>query len=54
VAIRSSDIKEFAIEELKFRNEGTIAESFPGYNKNTITELSGNHKYDSRAAGLTQ
>jgi transcriptional repressor NrdR len=51
--ILSSEIKEFVIEELKSRNEGTIAESFSGYSKNTITELSGNHKYDSKA-GPTQ
>ena len=30
-----------------------IAESFSGYSKNTITELSANHKYDSKA-GPTQ
>jgi transcriptional repressor NrdR len=51
--IHSSDIKEFVIEELKSRNEGTIAQSFSGYSKNTITELSGNHKYDSKT-GPTQ
>jgi transcriptional repressor NrdR len=53
-AIRSMDIKEYVVEELKSRNEGTIAESFSGYSKNAITELSGsNNKYDSKA-GPTQ
>lgn len=47
--IRSSKIKELVTEELKARNENVIAESFSGYSKNTITELSGNHKYDSKA-----
>jgi transcriptional repressor NrdR len=51
--IRSSQIKEFVTEELKSRNENVIAESFSGYSKNTITELSSNHKYDSKA-GPTQ
>ena len=51
--IRSSQIKEFVIEELKSRNEKVIAESYSGYSKNTITELSGNNKYDSKA-GPTQ
>ena len=51
--IRSSQIKEFVTEELKSRNENVIAESFSGYSKNTITELSANHKYDSKA-GPTQ
>jgi hypothetical protein len=30
-----------------------IAESYSGYSKNTITELSGSNKYDSKA-GPTQ
>ena len=51
--IHSSQIKEFVTEELKSRNENVIAESFSGYSKNTITELSANHKYDSKA-GPTQ
>ena len=51
--IRSMDIKDYVVEELKSRNEGTIAESFSGYSKNTITELSGSNKYDSKA-GPTQ
>jgi hypothetical protein len=48
--ISSNQIKEFVIEELKSRNENVIAESFSGYSKNTITELSANHKYDSKAS----
>ena len=53
-AIRSIDIKDYVVEELKSRNEGTITESFSGYSKNTITELSGsNNKYNSKA-GPTQ
>ena len=51
--IHSSQIKEFVTEELKSRNENVIAESFSGYSKNNITELSANHKYDSKA-GPTQ
>ena len=51
--IRSIQIKEFVIEELKARNENVIAESYSGYSKNTITELSANNKYDSKA-GPTQ
>lgn len=37
------------MEELESRNKGTIAESFSSYNKNIITELPGNHIYDSKA-----
>jgi transcriptional repressor NrdR len=51
--IKSSEIKELVTEELKARNENVIAESFSGYSKNTIAELSGNHKFDSKA-GPTQ
>lgn len=51
--IRSSQIKELVTEERKARNENVIAESFSGYSKNTITELSGNHKFNSKA-GTTQ
>ncbi|HEY6537209.1 MAG TPA: ATP cone domain-containing protein [Candidatus Nitrosocosmicus sp.] len=48
--ILSSQIKEFVIEDLKSRNENVITESYSGYSKNTITELSANHKYDSKAS----
>ena len=47
--VRSNQIKEFVTEEVKSRNENVIAKSFSGYSKNTITELSANHKYDSKA-----
>ena len=35
-AIRSIDIKDYVVEELKSRNEGTIAESFSGYSKTQL------------------
>jgi hypothetical protein len=46
--IRSVDIKGYVIDELKSRNEGVIAESFSGYSKNALTELSGDGKFDSK------
>ncbi len=46
--IRSVDIRDYVIEELKSRNEGVIAESYSGYSKNTLTDLSGDNKFDSK------
>lgn len=47
-AVRSVDIRDYVIEELKSRNEGVIAESYSGYSKNTLTDLSGDNKFDSK------
>ena len=47
--VSSSDIRMHIVEELKSRNENVIAESYSGYSKNVITELSDNNKYDSKA-----
>ena len=47
-AVRSVDIRDYVIEELKSRNEGVIAESYSGYSKNTITDLSADNKFDSK------
>ena len=46
--IRSVDIKDYVVEELKSRNEGVIAESYSGYSKNTLTDMSGDNKFDSK------
>jgi len=48
--ILSSQIKKFVIEELKSRNENVITESYSGYSKSTITDLSANHTYNSKAS----
>lgn len=47
-AVRSVDIRDYVVEELKSRNEGVIAESYSGYSKNTITDLSADNKFDSK------
>jgi transcriptional repressor NrdR len=47
-AVRSVDIRDYVVEELKSRNEGVIAESYSGYSKNTLTDLSGDNKFDSK------
>lgn len=50
--IPSTEIKSLVIEELKSRNESTIAESYSGYSKNVQTslreEFGNNQKYDSK------
>jgi transcriptional regulator NrdR family protein len=49
--IYSSKIREYITEELKQRNHDSIAESFSGYSKNSVTlmnkEQLKNNKYDS-------
>ncbi len=46
--VRSIDIRDYVVEELKSRNESVIADSYSGYSKNTLAELSGSNKYDSK------
>ncbi|ALI35294.1 transcriptional regulator NrdR [Candidatus Nitrosocosmicus oleophilus] len=50
--IYSSKIREYVTQELKQRNQNTIAESFAGYSKNNITSIKEeqlkNNKYDSK------
>ena len=47
---QSSNIKQYVAEELKSGNENVIAESYSGYSKSTLTELSYNNKYTSKAS----
>lgn len=53
-SIFSSRIREYVVEELKQRNQSTIAESYAGYSKNAVTpgreEHSDNSKYDSKVS----
>jgi hypothetical protein len=57
-SIESNEIKQLVAEELKNRNENTIAESYIGYSKNTLTELreefSGSDKYVSKVQPTTE
>jgi len=50
--IYSSKIREYVTQELKQRNQNTIAESFASYSKNNITSIKEeqlkNNKYDSK------
>jgi transcriptional repressor NrdR len=52
--IYSSKIREYVTEELKQRNQNTIAESYTGYSKNNITSIKEeqfkNNKYDSKVS----
>ncbi len=52
--IYSSKIREYVAEELKQRNQGTIAESYLGYSKNSVTSINEeqlhNSKYDSKVS----
>jgi len=52
--IYSSKIREYVTQELKQRNQNTIAESFAGYSKNNITSIKEeqlkNNKYDSKVS----
>jgi transcriptional repressor NrdR len=52
--IYSSKIREYITEELKQRNHDSIAESFSGYSKNSVTprnkEQLKNNKYDSKVS----
>ena len=55
--IYSSKIREYVTEELKQRNQGTIAESYAGYSKNNATSIKEeqlkNNKYDSKVSQTT-
>jgi ribosomal protein L19E len=46
--IYSSKIREYVAEELKQRNQNTIAESYSGYSKNKITSLKEEHFINSK------
>jgi len=52
--IYSSKIREYVTQELKQRNQNTIAESFAGYSKNNVTSIKEeqlkNNKYDSKVS----
>jgi len=52
--IYSSKIREYVTEELKQRNQNTIAESYAGYSKNNVTSIKEeqikNNKYDSKVS----
>jgi transcriptional repressor NrdR len=52
--IYSSKIREYVTEELKQRNQNTIAESYSGYSKNNVTSIKEeqlkNNKYDSKVS----
>ena len=55
--IYSSKIREYVTEELKQRNQGTIAESYAGYSKNNVTSIKEeqlkNNKFDSKVSQTT-
>jgi transcriptional regulator NrdR family protein len=55
--IYSSKIREYVTEELKQRNQNTIAESYAGYSKNNVTSIKEeqlkNNKYDSKVSQTT-
>lgn len=50
--VTSNEIRSLIIQELKNRNQNTVAESYSGYKKNLVTnereELSYNKKYRSK------
>ena len=52
--IYSSKIREYVTQELKQRNQNTIAESFAGYSKNNVTSIKEeqlkNNKYYSKVS----
>jgi len=52
--IYSSKIREYVTEELKQRNQNTIAESYSGYSKDNVTSIKEeqlkNNKYDSKVS----
>lgn len=55
--IFSNKLREYVSIELKQRNQGTIAESYLGYSKNSVTSISEeqlkNSKYDSKVSQTT-
>ncbi|MDN5847034.1 MAG: hypothetical protein L0H53_12255 [Candidatus Nitrosocosmicus sp.] len=51
--VYSNKLREYVTEELRQRNQSTIAESYSGYNKNQVTylkdeQLKRNDKFDSK------
>lgn len=52
--IYSSKLREYVTEELKQRNQNTIAESYAGYSKNNVTSIKEeqlkNNRYDSKVS----
>ena len=46
--IYSSKIREHVTEELKQRNQGTIAESYLGYSKNSVTSINEEQSHNSK------
>ncbi|MDR4489469.1 MAG: ATP cone domain-containing protein [Candidatus Nitrosocosmicus sp.] len=55
--IYSSKLREYVSAELKQRNQSTIAESYLGYSKNSVTPINEEHlknsKYDSKVSQTT-
>jgi transcriptional repressor NrdR len=55
--IYSSKLRGYVAEELKKRNQDTIAESYLGYSKNNVTPINEEHlknsKYDSKVSPTT-
>jgi transcriptional regulator NrdR family protein len=53
-SISSTRIRGYVTEELKLRNQSTIAESYSGYSKNKVTPTKEEHlknsKYDSKVS----
>ena len=55
IVIYSNKLREYITEELRQRNQGTIAESYLGYSKNSVTDLKEeqlkrNDKFDSKVS----
>lgn len=54
IIVNSNRLRELVAAELVNRNQSTIAESYSGYNKNSMTaireELSRNDKFDSKVS----
>ena len=53
--IYSNTLREYITEELRQRNQSTIAESYSGYSKNNVTDLKEeqlkrNNKFDSKVS----
>ncbi|ALI35395.1 anaerobic ribonucleoside triphosphate reductase [Candidatus Nitrosocosmicus oleophilus] len=56
--VRSNEIREFVISELKKRNQKTIAKSYSGYSKNKVTKIREEQthdiKHDSKTIPTTE
>jgi transcriptional repressor NrdR len=58
--VSSDELRQLVTQELRNRNESTIAESYSGYSKNKVTTdireeiTSSNNKYDSKAGRTTR